>query len=208
MKIEYAKSAFSIPKSLFDEAKQAAKDRGMNYSEFIVKCIESVLHGQPVESGREPGIPSSMVSEISELRTVVETMSTRIQALEAGTITRTPEPIPEIPAGPAPTPRTITGDQALLPTEEETPVIPPVIPDTATRPVNAKATQPTIKLTEKIMSEMRAKIKELYEVRGLNYPTIHQMTGHPTSAYSWITEIINGKKKSIYVSTYEALMSL
>ena len=205
MKIEYAKSAFSIPKSLFDEAKRAAKDRGMNYSEFIVKCIESVLYGQAVESGREPVIPSSMVSEISELRTVVETMSTRIQALEAGTITRTPEPIPEIPA---PTPRTITGDQALLPTDEPVPVIPAVIPETVTRPVNAKATQPTIELTEEIMSEMRAKIKELYEVRGLNYPTIHKMTGHPTSAYSWITEIVKGKKKSIYKSTYDALMSL
>jgi hypothetical protein len=58
------------------------------------------------------------------------------------------------------------------------------------------------------MSEMRAKILELYEVRGLNYPTIHQMTGHPTSAYSWITEIVKGKKKSIYKSTYDALMSL
>ena len=202
------KSAFTIPPSLFEEAKQAAKDRGMNYSEFIVKCIESVLHGQAVESGRDAVIPSSMVSEISELRSVVESMTTRIKALESGTMTRTPEPIPEIPAGPAPTPRTITGDQALLPTDEPVPVIPAVIPETEPKRKNVKATQPTIQLTEEIKAEMRAKILELYEVRGLNYPTIHQMTGHPTSAYSWITEIVKGKKKSIYKSTYDALMSL
>ena len=40
------KSAFTIPSDLFSEAKQAAKDRDMNYSAFVVHCIRAALHGE------------------------------------------------------------------------------------------------------------------------------------------------------------------
>lgn len=76
------KSAFTIPPNLLNEAKQAAKDRGMNYSEFVVKCIEAVLYDRPVELGRGSVIPPSIVDEIAELRTAVEELSNRITAIE------------------------------------------------------------------------------------------------------------------------------
>lgn len=76
------KSAFTIPPSLLETAKAKAREQGMNYSEFVVYCIKTVINGNVHESGNNPGLPDSLTHELSSLRSMVEDISGRLVALE------------------------------------------------------------------------------------------------------------------------------
>lgn len=76
------KSAFTIPPSLLETAKAKACEQGMNYSEFVVYCIKTVINGNVHGSGNNPGLPDSLTHELSSLRSMVEDISGRLVTLE------------------------------------------------------------------------------------------------------------------------------
>lgn len=203
------KSAFTIPPSIFEEAKQAAKSRGMNYSEFVVFCINAMLTGQMVESGGEP-VPSSLPGEISTLRSIVDSLTGRISALETAAtpeIQSAPIPlveIPELPEGEKPLPREVAPTQAVLihtHEEEKTPetVIPAVIPKGE-----------KIQITAEVRDEMMAHFNELNAAGMTDADISRAALGKKTSIVALIRYPMDNDKrqKTLPKERYQALMSV
>ena len=207
---KYSRVTITLPPGLYQEAKSRCNDTNQSLSTVIGDLLNVWMKGElstPMHTSINQYIPVD-TSRLNELEERVKAISDKIESpihtdtnqyaqditdirarLEALEHERVvippvqPEVIPEIPAGPIPPPRVLAPDQVTLPMQPA--------PDRVT-------------LTDEMRSQIIHQV-ELLQGGGMSYS---QIAGHLGIGKGRITELKQGKLKTISRYQIDTLMSL